>query len=98
MTDSFLQGLPQSERNKLENIHFLGCSNKVHALAIAEALVENIMKLENGVQMYDAYLKQNVMVVAPVLFIMSDNPMSSELCNHQGSMARKFCRMCLVCN
>ena len=46
--------------------------------------------------MFDAMLNQEVFVVAPVMYIMADNPMSSELCNHQGNTARKFCRMCLV--
>ncbi len=46
--------------------------------------------------MYDALLKQQVLVVAPVILIIADNPMSSELCNHQGSSARRFCRICLV--
>lgn len=76
--------------------HFLGCFNKVGALILAEPLVDNLLQLEKGIEMYDAYLKQNVLVVAPVMFIMADNPMSSELSNHQGSMARKFCRICSV--
>jgi len=80
----------------LNNIHFLGCSNKVSALDIAKPLVDNFLKLEKGIEMYDAHLNQDVMVVAPIMFIMADNPMSSELCNHQGSVALKFCRMCLV--
>ena len=66
------------------------------ALTLAEPLVENLLQLERGVQMYDAMLEQIVVVMAPVMFVMADNPMSSELCNHQGSSARKFCRMCLV--
>ena len=48
--------------------------------------------------MYDALLQQQVLVVAPVMLIIADNPMSSELCNHQGNTARKFCRICLVLN
>ena len=38
----------------------------------------------------------DVFVVAPVLLIIADNPMCSEICNHLGSGARKYCRMCLV--
>lgn len=59
--------------------------------------MESLIKLEKGVVMFDALLKQNVLVMAPVILIIADNPMSSELCNHQGSSARKFCRICLVC-
>ena len=53
-------GLPQSEKNRLENIHFLGCSNKVGALSLVEPLVENLLQLERGIEMYDAYLEQNL--------------------------------------
>lgn len=63
---------------------------------MAKDLVENLLKLESGVRMYDAMLNQYVFVVAPVMFIIADNPMSSDLCNHQGNSARRFCRMCMV--
>ena len=33
-------GLPQEEKNKLENIHLLCCSNKLDALTMAKDLVE----------------------------------------------------------
>jgi hypothetical protein len=89
-------GLPQSEKNRLENIHFLCCSNKVDALGLAEPLVDNLLLLESGVEMYDAVEKQGVLVMAPVMLVMADNPMSSDLCHHQGGSARKFCRFCLV--
>ena len=46
--------------------------------------------------MYDASVRETVLVVAPVMLLLCDNPMSSDLCNHLGSTARKFCRMCLV--
>lgn len=89
-------GLPQEEKNKLENIHFLCTSNKVDALELAEPLVDNLLKLEEGVIMYDALLEEEVLVIAPVILIIADNPMSSDICNHQGSTARRYCRMCLV--
>ena len=59
--------------------------------------MENLRKLERGVYMFDVLSGRNVLVIAPVMFIMADNPMSSELCSHQGSTARMFCRMCMVC-
>ena len=66
------------------------------ALTLAKPIVENLLQLEKGVQMYDAVLQQNVLVIAPVMLVMADNPMASDLCNHQGSSAKKFCRFCLV--
>ena len=41
--------------------------------------------------MYDAYLQREVLVVAPVLCILADNSRSSELLNHMGSTANKYC-------
>lgn len=60
--------------------------------------MDSLLKLEEGIVLYDALLKEKVLVVAPVMFIIADNPMASELCNHQGSTARRYCRMCLVQN
>ena len=89
-------GLPQSEREQLlENIHFLCCSNKVSPLELAKLLVESLLKLEEGICMYEAAVKEKVMI-APVIFIIADNPMASELCNHLGSAAVKYCRFCMV--
>ncbi len=68
------------------------------ALTLAEPLVENLLQLEGGVTMYDALLEQVILVTAPVMFIMADNPMSSDMCNHRGSSAKLFCRMCMVCH
>ena len=65
----------------MENIHFLHCSNKVNALTMAKDLVESFLNLKNGVHMFDAMLDQEVLVLAPVLYIMADNSISSKLCN-----------------
>lgn len=89
-------GLPLSEKTRLENIHFLCCSNMLDALTLADPLVESLLRLKEGVNMYDALLQQTVVVVAPVLFVMADNPTSSDLCSHQGHSTRKYCRICLV--
>ncbi len=77
-------------------MHFISCSNKADTLILAEPIVNNLLELEKGLRMYDAVLGQMVLVVAPVLLIIADNPMASELCSHQGSSANKYCRMCLV--
>lgn len=44
-------GLPQKERTKLENIHFLCCSNRVDALELVEPLVDDLLELEEGIPM-----------------------------------------------
>ena len=80
-------GLPLSERAQLENIHFICTSNQADALELATPLVNNLLKLEEGVPMYDAAIGQTAIIIAPVMFIIADNPMASELCNHLGSTA-----------
>ena len=93
-----LAGLPRNENSKLHNIHLITCSNKVSVLHMAMPMVDELLKLESGVVLYDAMLQQEVVVLAPVLAVLSDNPRHSELLNHHGGRARKFCRMCMVGN
>ena len=60
-------------------------------------IVDELKILETeGIVAYDAYLKQEVFLVAPVLCILADNPRSSEVMNHLGPSSRMFCRMCMV--
>ena len=90
-------GLPNKENADLFNNHFFCCSDSVSALEMSQPLSQELIKLEtHGVEAYDALLNQNVIVTAPVLCITADNPRSSELLNHLGSSARKYCRMCMV--
>lgn len=51
---------------------------------------------EHGVEAYDAFLKKEVLLVAPVLCFIGDNPRASEVVNHLGPGSRKFCRRCMV--
>ena len=64
---------------------------------MAAPIASNLQKLEEGVEMYDAFLQRNVLVRAPVLCIQCDNPRAAELLNHQGGNANLYCRMCNVC-
>ena len=92
-----LAGLPRAENSQLENIHFICCSNETSSIEMAEPIVKDLSRLEtHGIIVYDAHLKRDVLVVAPVLCALCDNPRAAELLNHQGSTTRKFCRMCLV--
>ena len=90
-------GLPHHENGHLENIHFLCASNNVTPLEMAEQLSKEFLELEEqGLVTYDAYLGENVLVVAPIICLICDNPRASELLNHLGATARLYCRMCLV--
>ena len=52
-------------------------------------------KEKNGIEVYDAFLNEEVIAVAPLMCILADNPRASELLN-LGSTARRYCRMCMV--
>ena len=89
-----IAGLPNSSATKLHNIHFLQCD----VLDMAKPLVEDLNDLEmSGVVTYDAFLGKDVLLVAPLLAILSDNPRHSEIMNHLGLSSKKYCRMCMVC-
>ena len=94
-----LAGLPRSENSKLENLHVITTSNAVSALELADGLlVRELNSLASeGIVVHDAYMQQDVLIVAPTLCIICDNPRASELLNHAGSSAKRYCRMCMVC-
>lgn len=93
-----LAGLPRKENGKHVNIHFICCSDTVAPLEMAEPIAEELAVLEHeGAEMYDAYNQENVLVVAPLLLVICDNPRASELVNHLGSGANKYCHLCEVC-
>ena len=64
---------------------------------MVEPLAKDLLELEeNGIVTYDAYLKEDVLVVTPILCLICDNPRASELINHLGISATCYCRLCLV--
>lgn len=91
-----LAGLPRAENAKLHNIHFMTASNQVNALELFEPISDDLLKLERGIIMHDSFLQKEVLVVAPVICIVSDNVRSSELLNHNCTNAKKYCRVCQV--
>ncbi len=54
-------------------------------MELAEGFIHDLVQLEEGVVMYDAHLKTNVLVRAPVILIIGDNPRASEILSHMGS-------------
>ena len=51
-----LAGLPKESNTDLHNIHFITCSNNLSAIDMAQPIVEDLQKLEGGVEMFDAKL------------------------------------------
>ena len=91
-------GLPRHENSRIANIHFCCCSDVVSAVDMTEALAPELTLLEQqGVEAYDALTQEIVVVLSPVMCVLADNPRASELLNHLGSSARRYCRMCMVC-
>lgn len=92
-----LSGLPRRTNSRIQNIHLYSCSDTVSAVDMAESLVLELLSLaEDGLQAYDAFLKQQVTVLCPLMCVLADNPRASELLNHLGGSARRYCRMCMV--
>ncbi|KAL5479531.1 hypothetical protein EMCRGX_G023059 [Ephydatia muelleri] len=64
---------------------------------LGKPIVEELAMLENeGIEVYDAFRQQNVLVVAPLMCIIADNPMASQLLNHLTGGVLKYCRFCMV--
>ena len=92
-----LAGLPHHENSKIQNIHFVCCSDSVTAMEMTEAIAPELVRLEkDGIEAYDALQQQRVLVLSPVMCIVADNPRASEILNHLGATSRKYCRMCMV--
>ena len=93
-----LAGLPTKENSKLHNIHMIVCSNKCGVLEMSKPMVDDFLNLESkGIVSYDALLGTEVLVIAPVICAICDNPRAAEMMNHSGPAATMFCRMCMVC-
>ena len=92
-----LAGLPRHENSKIPNIHFCCCSDTVSAMDMCDAIAPELMQLEKeGIEAYDAYHGQLVIILSPLMCIVADNPRASELLNHLGGAARRYCRICIV--
>ena len=65
-------------------------------LDIAEGIVPDLLTLEEGIIVYDSFIKKNVYLVAPIICALCDNARASELTNHMGSRTFRYCRICMV--
>ena len=69
---------------------------QVSVLDMATPIVKELKRLEEGIVVFDAHLQKEVLLIAPVLAVLGDNPRHSALLNHAGSSSNKYCRMCMV--
>ena len=85
-----LAGLERHENARLENIHFV-------CLDLSDPIAKELTLLETeGIFVFDKLYQDVVLVIAPLMFIVCDNPRASELLNHLGSNAIKYCLICMV--
>ena len=65
---------------------------------MAPPIVDELKLLEtDGIVAFDAFLQVKVLVVAPVMCVICDNPRASEVTNTLEPSSRMFCRICMVC-
>eukprot|EP00731_Ephydatia_muelleri_P035702 Em0149g8a len=70
--------------------------NKRQLWKCAVPLVHEYSHLKKAFWMFDALFNTNVIVIAPVISFLCDNPRAAEICNHRGSSTHKFCRICMA--
>ena len=90
-------GPPRHLNARIENINFVCSSNSVSSLDLSEPIAQQLTALETeGAFTFDASHQETVLVVAPLMCIVCDNPRASELLNHLGSATLKHCPWCMV--
>ncbi|KAL9536875.1 hypothetical protein MBANPS3_012293 [Mucor bainieri] len=98
IVDSYLMtpaAYSYEDRGSKNNQYFICAGNKtLSAVDILPPLVDNLVELEDGIEMYSVSHGERVLVVAPLLFIQADNHRQSALCMHMGSGANSCCRKC----
>ena len=92
-----LAGLPRHLNARLENIHFVSCSDSVSPLDLSGPIAQELATLETeGTLVFDAYFQEVVLVIAPQIVIVCDNSRASDLVNHLGNKALKYCCICMA--
>ncbi|KAL0078700.1 hypothetical protein F4703DRAFT_1796786 [Phycomyces blakesleeanus] len=66
----------------------------VISLEMLSLIVDDFVELEKGIVMYSKDHDEDVLVVAPLLLFMGDNPWQSQLAMHSKTLRKHFCRKC----
>ncbi|KAI8328648.1 hypothetical protein BC941DRAFT_519195 [Chlamydoabsidia padenii] len=75
--------MPFEEKNKRENMFYVSAvagSSGLDEMDVVPGLVDDLLKLEDGVLMYSAKYKKKALVFAPILFISGDNSRHVDIC------------------
>lgn len=92
--------MSSQQRQSISNIHFISAIPKkdgASGVSLLPAIVRDLRALENGVVMYSAELNEDVLVAAPLLWIVADMPCHSESCGLQNPSTTLYpCRKCYM--
>ena len=89
-----LAGLSRRKNSKISNIHFCCCSDVVSVLEMSEPRAADLKYLETeGAEAYHLHLQQVVIILAPLMCLVADNP---RVLSHLGGSARNYHRICTV--
>ncbi|XP_052076581.1 uncharacterized protein LOC127714542 [Mytilus californianus] len=92
-----IAGLPTKERQKEGALQFLGASEKVEIMDVAQVIVNDIKDLQSdGVEGYDANEMKKCFIKSSLNSVIADFNMLSYCCNHLGAAANKYCPRCNV--
>lgn len=92
----YLAAMPLEKRTRRENAMFLCTSDKnLQAVDMLDAIVEDLKQLEEGIEVYSYDHNDYVLLVAPLLMLIADNPRHSQLCMDKGTSSKAPCRKCL---
>ncbi|KAI7886548.1 uncharacterized protein EV154DRAFT_427426 [Mucor mucedo] len=92
----YLGAMSLEKRSRRENTMFICTSDKnLQAVDMLGAIVDDLSKLEQGIEVYSYDHQEYVLLVAPLLLFMADNPRHSQLAMHKGTSSKFPCRKCL---
>ncbi|KAG8919405.1 hypothetical protein FRC02_001686 [Tulasnella sp. 418] len=90
-------GLPRNLQQQEYNVHFVCTSNLAPPLEMLDGIVDRLeFYHENGIPAWHAAWNEEILVIPPVLAVLGDNPMQSEMACHMGMRGKLFCRICMV--
>ncbi|KXN71499.1 hypothetical protein CONCODRAFT_5751, partial [Conidiobolus coronatus NRRL 28638] len=81
------------------NIFFVAGVQKskgLKAIDLIPTIVDDLLMLEKGIQVYSINEKKIITVIAPLLWINADNPAHNNICSLKSTNANYPCHKCLI--
>lgn len=75
-----------------DNQFFLCTHHNLTAMETGSRLADGLKSLENGILMFDLKYKEEILVDAPLPFIVGDNVRQAEICCDKGARSTCSCR------